>query len=194
MRSIFRAIPTIAAVCFSLTAFAENLPEHGSATALNIYRDEQAIYETLLQSWLGRKHAPQLVDQRLGPPPSATDNAECAGKLQFPEPIAGATESKTLDPAALDLPNTKLIDGEKWSPSDPEDAIRQGKTVNFAVAEGFSHSLIYFSRINFSHDRKDALVKFGMACGSLCGTGFTLRMHKSNGRWREVRRCGGYIS
>ena len=194
MRSIYLAMPVMAAACFALTAVAENLPDPSSITSLNLTRDEQVIYETLLQSWLGRKHAPQLVDQRLGPPPSTTDNAECAGALRFPGPIAGTKETKTLDPAALHIPNIKLIDGAKWSAADPETAIRQGKAVDAAVSEGFSHSLIYFSQIRFTQDRKDALVKFGMACGSLCGTGFTLIMHKSNGRWRDVRRCSSYIS
>ncbi len=164
------------------------------ASSPQVSAEEQAIYAAVLSSWLGPNHGKQLVDRRLGPAPSASDNAECVKGLRFAEPPSDAPKEKILDAGAFHQANIELVDGATWRPVDPEDSMGKGKSVDSAVREAFSRSLIAFSQVAFSEDGKDALVSFSMACGRLCGTGFTLQMHKSNGHWERGRQCGSYMS
>ncbi|HWE44603.1 MAG TPA: hypothetical protein VG407_01130 [Caulobacteraceae bacterium] len=156
--------------------------------------DEQAIYETVLRSWLDGSHDAQMVNQRLGAPPSASENAECAKGVRFSKAAVDAPTDKTLDPATFHQRNIVLVDGDKWAADDPERSMAQGKSVDDAVKQAFSHSLISFSQVAFSEDGKDALVSFRMTCGMLCGHGFTLWMHKSNGHWNRAGECGSYVN
>ena len=138
----------------------------------------------------------QRVNLRLGPAPSAAspDYAECAKGLRFAKDSGGSPAERTLDDAHFHLANIELVDGETWQATDPEQGIGQGKSVEAAVNEGVSRSLVTLSQIAFSADGRDGLVSFSMVCGRLCGTGFTLQVHKSKTHWRIARRCGGYIS
>ncbi len=158
--------------------------------------DEQAIYTEVLQSWLGGEHETQRVNKRLGPAPAASDEefAECVKGLHFPATPSDAPQEKILDAAAFHPANVVLIDGATWRATDPEDGMGQGKSVDSSVKEAFSKSLISFSQVAFSADGNDALVSFGMTCGRLCGTGFTIQMHKARGHWKIARRCGQYMS
>ena len=154
--------------------------------------DEPEIYQSVLSAWLDGSHAKQMVDRRLGPPPSPSDNAECVKGLHFSDNSGGSL--KTLDASTFHLPNVELVDGETWRADDPQRSMAQGKSVDAAVKQAFAHSLFSFSQIAFSEDGKDALVSFGMTCGMLCGHGSTLRMHKSDGHWTRAGDCGGWIS
>jgi len=182
--------------CVPLAIGAPALADQASEPALSVSQDEQAIYRAVLKSWLGPQNGRQLVNERLSPPPSASDpeNAECAKGLRFIDNPADASKEETLSSAIFDGSVIELVDGEAWTPTDPEQGIGRGQPVDSAVKEAFSRSLISFSQVAFSAVRKDALVNFSMACGRLCGTGFTLHMRKSKGAWRIVGRCGGYIS
>jgi hypothetical protein len=164
--------------------------------ALAVSRDEQAIYEAVLSSWLGSEHAPQMVNENLGPPPSAADpeNTECVRGLRFVDNQPNQSNEKTLAGVTFSRNGIELVDGETWTPTDPEQSIQHGGPVGPALNKAISRSLISFSQVRFSADGKDAIVRFSMACGRLCGTGTTLQVHKRRGQWRIARRCGGYIS
>lgn len=163
-------------------------PASGVATTA----DEQAIYQTILSAWLGGEQSRQMVDRRLGDAPSVSDNAECTKGLRFSEGSKGSLSA--LDAATFHQRNVELVDGSTWRADDPERSMAQGKSVDAAVKEAFSHSLFSFSRIAFSDDGKDALVSFGMVCGSLCGHGETLHMHKSGSQWKKTGDCGSWES
>ena len=186
-RKVLRGL-VVAGVALAAGAGATQSRDSAPSTTV----DEQAIYESVLSTWLDGSHGRQMVDRRLGPPPSLSDNAECIKGLRFSESSSEA--SKTLDASFFHLPNVELVDGAAWRADDPERSVAQGKSVDAAVKQAFAHSLFSFSQIAFSADGKDALVSFGMTCGMLCGHGSTLRMHKSNGRWKQAGDCGAWIS
>ena len=175
-----------------LAAGAGATQSRDQSPSSGVTADEQASYESVLSSWLDGSHNRQMVDRRLGPAPSLSDNAECIKGLHFSENANGA--SKTLDASTLHLRNVELVDGATWRADDPQRSMAQGKSVDAAVKEAFAHSLFSFSQIAFSTDGKDALVSFGMTCGMLCGHGSTLHMHKTDGHWKRAGDCGAWIS
>jgi len=196
MRAASRAISSVAAACLiSAAGFGIGAGQTPGSTP-SLSQDEQAIYAAVLTSWVASDTERQSVNQRLGPPPSASDpeTADCVKGLRFPRTPDAPVAEKLLSSSTFGADAVVLVDGDTWSPSDPGPAIARGEPVNSAVDKAISRSLVSFSQITFSVDRKDALVRFSMACGRLCGTGFTLQMHKSLGVWTTGRRCGNYIS
>jgi hypothetical protein len=185
---------TLAAVaaCLSMAvvaALAAGLPDVAGQT---ISRDEQNIYEAVLNSWLDRAYGRQFVSTDLGPAPSKSDPdfGECAQGRRFSTGALNPTSHKSLTGVQFKRPGVELVDLSQWNPLDPGQAIAEGKSVDTAVDQGIAHSLISFSQVTFSDDRKDALVKFSMVCGRLCGTGRTMRLHNSGGHWAVAEPCG----
>ncbi len=168
----------------------------GLAAETSIGQDEMAVYETVLASWLEGGSDKQLVNEKLSAPPLASDPnlKECTDGLHFSQNASSALTQKTLAGVQFKRNGIQLIDGSRWNPNDPQQAISKGESVDTAVKEGFSHSLISFSQITFSDDRRDALVGFGMVCGSLCGSGATMHLHSDGTRWEVVNRCRNWIS
>ena len=171
-------------------AFAAGQP---SETAPAVSRDEIEVYDAVLASWLGDEPGRQLVNATLSPPPSTSDPeiAACTKGLDFPAGAPGGQGRKSLFGVQFARPGVEVIDGSTWKPVDPGQAIAKGESVDAAVEEGFANSLISFSQVAFSRDGSEAVVKFGMVCGSLCGSGQTLRLHKSGGHWSALKQCGG---
>lgn len=167
-----------------------------AADAVSITQDETAIYETVLASWLGESQDHQLVDSRLSARPSVADPdlRECAKGLDFLTGSQTEQDQKSLAGVQFKRKGIELIDGSGWSPMDPSARIRKGDSIDAAVNDGLSHSLISFSQVTFSRDGKDALVQFNMSCGSLCGTGSTMHLQKSQGQWAILKRCRSMVS
>ncbi|MBW4329661.1 hypothetical protein KY084_02075 [Stakelama sp. CBK3Z-3] len=168
--------------------------DHASGAEASI-QDQAAVYNAVLASWQGKEQGHQLVDEHLSEAPSKADAEfeECAKGLDFPAG-SDARKNKSLIGIPLQAKGIEIIDGSKWAPADLGAAIANGEAVETAVKEGFSHSLISLSQITFSNDGRDALVKFGMACGSLCGSGSTIHLHKRSTGWSIVDRCGAWMS
>jgi hypothetical protein len=158
--------------------------------------EEQEVYEAVLSSWLGKGQAQQLVNQRLNPPPSlsSAEIQTCAKGATFRPATTDGKGGKSLVGAKFGRSDIVLIDQADWKPADPAAGIARGLSVEAAVAEGFSHSLISFSEITFSTDHKDALVEFGSVCGRLCGSGSMLHLRKTALHWTVLNRCGEWIS
>ena len=171
-------------------------PHQRSGSVPSISPDEKAIYEVLLETWLGGAKRSQLVNVNLSPRLSKSDPefGECTKGLSFPPPPSDEHPQKNLSGVHFSQEGIVLVEGSQWTAHDPGSAIRDGEAVGSAVERGISHSLLTFSQIAFSRDGRDALVKFGVVCGALCGTGSTIHLHKRVGRWVEVGRCGGWIS
>lgn len=165
-----------------------------SPPAVSVSPEEMAVYEAVLESWLGDEPGRQLADTRLSPPPAKSDPeiAACAKGLELSDPEAGARRS--LAGARFARRGVELVDGAGWKPVDPGESIARGKSVDEAVEEGFANALMSFSGITFSRDRKEAIVSFSTSCGRLCGSGSTLRMKQIGGRWTVSKRCGGWVS
>ncbi|HEX2593905.1 MAG TPA: hypothetical protein VHL34_20565 [Rhizomicrobium sp.] len=166
------------------------------SVAATISQDEITVYKTVLASWFDGRPQQQLVDYHLAAPPSAADPAllECTKALHFAGNSPPDQNQKSLVGADFEGSGVTLIDGSRWNPNDPGRAIANGELVGAAVNDGIAHSLISFSQIAFSDDGKDALVKFSMVCGHLCGTGSTIHLHKSETEWKVINRCSGWIS
>lgn len=165
-------------------------------TNASISSDELAIYEAVIETWSGNSRRPQRVNRELSAAPSDTDPEfkECSKGLDLAGDPAGTQGRKSLEGVRFKRTGIELIDGADLKPSRPSSATTSGKPVVPPVREDKPRSLISFSTITFSRDRNDALVKFAEACGGLCGSGFTARLHKSASGWTIVRRCGEWIA
>jgi hypothetical protein len=98
----------------------------------------------------------------------------------------------------LGFANLRLVDPELQArevrKNDPGNAIREGKSVDDAVGNGFTHGLFTLGEIQFDQSRTHALVSFSFWCGSLCGHGTTTLMEKKDGVWMRKKQCGGWQS
>jgi hypothetical protein len=188
-----RSVPALALLAWSMTVSCRAFTAPDAAT---VKLDERAIYSTVLRSWLGSTHGPQLVNKHRVAAPSPNDPqfAECVRGVAFNDNDRQASEDGVLDANILQDTNITLVDGETWRATDPEQGMAHGQSARSAVDAAFARSLITFSQITFSANHDDALVSFGIVCGRLCGTGFTLQMHKSHGEWTVARRCAEFIS
>lgn len=188
-----RVAMTAGMACLMLLTGAAMAGDQPTAPAPTISADEQDVYETVLAGWLGKETQRQQINVQLSPPPAAPDDdlADCAKGLDFPPPAKPPAPDKSLAGVAFRLPGVVLVDGSRWRADDPGDAIAGGKSVDAAVTQGISHSLISFSQIAFSRDHKDALVRFGMVCGRLCGTGSVMHLRRTGAHWKVLGDCGG---
>lgn len=170
--------------------------DRGSTDTQAISATEIAVYDAVLDSWLDKEQTRQNVDIRLkkAPPANGERIAACVGDVRFSADPVDAPETKSLAGTKFRRQGVNLIDGSTWKPVDPSEAIARGKSVEAAVEEAFASSLISFSQIRFSADGRDALVRFSMVCGSLCGSGTTLRLHKSEAGWEVAKRCDQWVS
>jgi hypothetical protein len=186
----------IGLACAPMTTGAAMASDEPARPAVAISQIEQDIYDAVLDSWLEKEQGRQLVNESLSPPPSIGDReiGECSKGLGFPALGQDQQTSRSLAGAKFSRSGIKLIDGSQWRANDPGQGIANGKPVDAAVNEGISHSLISFSQIDFSRDKTKALVQFSMVCGSLCGSGSTLLLRRTNGHWAVSKRCGGWIS
>jgi hypothetical protein len=186
----------IGLVSVATAACASPVSNHSPVTDSSISPNGMAVYDAVLASWLGREQSRQFGNEQLSAPPSKNDPEiiECTKGLNFSVAPQAVQVKKSLAGVRFKRNGIELIDGSQWKPADPGQGVANGKSVEAAVSEGFSKSLISFSQVAFSRDGEDALVKFGMVCGSLCGSGSTIHLHKSATGWAVLTRCGGWIS
>jgi hypothetical protein len=78
--------------------------------------------------------------------------------------------------------------------NDPEKTIGNGRTIEDAVRNAFSHGLATLSEIRFDKGHKHAIVSYGFFCGSLCGNGGTIVLEKIDGSWQPKSNCHDWIS
>jgi hypothetical protein len=79
--------------------------------------------------------------------------------------------------------------------NDPGNSIRNGKSVETAVAEAFATGLFSLSEIDFDREHRHAIVSYTFECGMLCGSGRTLVFEKVGKEWRRTDlECGGWVS
>jgi len=178
----------------SLAACSPAVSDPPNIAGTSINQDELDVYEAVLASWLQGARTPQMVAEQLDKAPTLSDpeKKNCGSGLSFVAP--GDDRPGALAGVQFRKARIKLVDGTQWKWRDPADAIRKGTSVDAAVKEGFAHSLIRLSRVAFTPDRQDALVAFGMTCGSLCGSGSTVHLHKKGSVWSIVERCSQWLS
>lgn len=189
-----RLAQVIAILLASMAACSPAISDPPNIAGTSINQDELDVYDAVLASWLKGAKMPQMVAEQLENAPTLSDSEKknCAAGLSF---VASADDRPgTLAGVQFRKSGIKLVNAAQWKPRDPGDAIRNGTNVDAAVNEGFAHSLMRLSRVSFTPDRRDALVEFGMTCGSLCGSGSTVHLHKQSSGWSIMARCSDWVS
>ncbi|MBS1851301.1 MAG: hypothetical protein JST79_10345 [Acidobacteria bacterium] len=95
--------------------------------------------------------------------------------------------------------NVTLVDEKKQRGlirnNDPHRTMRQGKSVEDAVALAFTSGLLTLSEVIFDKTHHFAVMRFTFVCGELCGHGEVLVFQKTSKGWvRTTRSCGGWVS
>jgi hypothetical protein len=159
-----------------------------------------AVYEAVLQSWLGTDYSPALIAEQLSSAPKANDRdlSDCLKGLDFQPPASGGPVLSSLRGMRFARKGVRLIDRADWHAADGPlvTHVNQGQTksLDSDLDRAMAHSLISFSRIQFDRSGDWALLSFSSVCGALCGSGSTLLMHKSHNTWKVFRRCDQWIS
>jgi hypothetical protein len=104
-----------------------------------------------------------------------------------------------LSPEMFRREKVQLVDAEQQQSlvtrTDPSRTIREGESVDKAVAMAFSVALLELSEVVFSVGRVFAVMEFSFSCGMLCGHGGTLVFERSGQEWkRSERSCHSYIN
>jgi hypothetical protein len=163
--------------------------------------EQISVYRAVLGNWMeGEVTSINLSNQTVPVEPSGPmGDAECATGLDLETaPKAAVHRFRAQDLAALGSDKIVLVDPDSQrkqvAENDPEKTIRDGKSIEDAVSNGFAHGLVTLSEIRFTRDRKLAVVSYGFYCGSLCGNGGTVVLEKTDAGWRRKTRCSEWIS
>ena len=155
--------------------------------------DATMIYSAFLDSWTGKEKDPINV--------SIVAKAPAAEALKQFSDCANNTNWMPVEPAGDltrfigKLAYVRLVDPDKWSPSDPRDLIAQGQSVESAVANGFDHGLLTLSAIAFDESHTTAAFNYSFVCGGLCGSGSTVIFELAPSGWvQSDKQCGGWVS
>lgn len=163
-------------------------------------QSQVAVYDAVLQAWLGADYRSALVDRRLLPAPSAVDrnDSNCMRGVDFHPAAGGSSALRSLRGVSFARKGVRVIDGAIWKPVDdplmPHRAGDGPRTLNQDIDRAMDHSLITFSQIRFDTSRRWALLRFSSVCGTLCGAGSTYLMHKNSSTWTVFKRCDGWVS
>ena len=120
--------------------------------------------------------------------------AACSAGLSFPD-IANANRSSDLRAPLAGAPNVRFVDpveqGEVLDEVDVRAGIQQGMSVDEAVDRAFAAGWMNISEVTFDTTGRYALLEYTFTCGSLCGNGGAVIMHRgAGGRWMRTNRWG----
>lgn len=155
--------------------------------------DEAEIYAAFLASWMSNRGGPLNVAVKAEAPTAdaLTEFSECAGGARW-------TRFETtinLDELLGNLPHVHLVDPATWAPRDPGDLIAQGRSLESAVASGFSNGLLTLSAIVFDEGHTTAAFMFSFVCGELCGMQRSVVYTRRGGAWAESENsCRTWLS
>lgn len=165
--------------------------------------DETAIYRAVLQKWIAGDRSRVNVSLETYPlDVTSHSNAilcNCLRSIEGDSLFAAYHSVHILAPAVLPRKNMKLVDADEQTTfvakNDPGNSIRNGKSVETAVADAFATGLFSLSEIAFDREHRRAIVSYSFHCGMLCGSGRTLVFEKVGNEWRRTDlECGGWVS
>lgn len=202
MRSVeFAAYVVVLAMVSIPMCFGADKPTK-SATSLTA--DEIAVYRTILAYYSSKESGILNVSIRTFPldpesPKNGLSKAECLQGIEMENLATASRRFHELTRDVLPAKNIKLVDPKKQHQivrsNDPDKTMREGKSVENAVASAFAAGLFSMSEIAFDKERRHAVVSYSFWCGSLCGNGSTVVLEKIRQEWRRTNRnCGGWIS
>jgi hypothetical protein len=167
---------------------------------MNPFRaDEVTIYRGILERWNSNSRGVLNVSNRTFPIDRDLSDCGCL-KVIEPQTIVSAAHSfRILTGDVLAGKKIRLVDADKQAmiveSNDPNNSIREGKSVETAVNRAFSAGLFSVSEMAFDNEQRRALVSYSFVCGSLCGSGGVWLFEKVDGVWKKSERvCGGWIS
>jgi len=164
--------------------------------------DDVAIYQDVLERWNSGSPGLLNVSNRTYPIEREVREFPDCGCLKGIEvqSIANAARSfHVLTTGLLRGRAIRLVDADKQAvivrTNDPDNSMREGKSVETAVRGAFSAGLFSMSEVVFDKDHRRALVSYSFVCGSLCGSGGVWLFEKVDGVWKKLDRvCGGWVS
>lgn len=163
--------------------------------------EQLAVYRGFFTSWFSDEPAQanlSVVTEPINENDMGYDK-QCAA-LEDSEPAPRELHRfRPEDVSDLGPVKLRLIDADRGSAevkeNDPEKGMREGKTVDAAVENGFRHGLFSLSEIRFNRQHTRAAVTYSFVCGGLCGNGGTMVMaRQADGKWKRVKSCGGWVS
>ncbi len=199
LRSGIVTMPLVLVALLSLPLQLQPAPPKVSDQPLTV--EQLAVYHAMLVNWFqGEKATVNLADRT--DPIDANDDSfdkKCLKGLSLETiPAVRVHRIRREDLAQFDPFEIHLVDPEvqqkEVSDNDPGKAIREGKSVDDAVRNGFAHGLLTFTEIQFDKSHTHALASFSFVCGRLCGNGATMLMEKKKGAWTRKGECGGWVS
>lgn len=160
--------------------------------------EQLAIYHEILRNWMDDgKHSVNLA---LNTVPLEEEAKTCVKNVQMEVPDSAIVHRfRPEDLSRLGSNKIRLVDPESQAKeikeNDPGKAIRNGKSVDQAVENGFAHGLVTLSEIQFDEKHEVAVVWYGFTCGGLCGNGATVVFEKKNGAWQMRKApCSVWMS
>jgi len=163
--------------------------------------EQIAVYRAVLVSWYQGDKGSINLSIQTSPVDLSDDSFDKAcikGLVLDKVQVAQVHRFRVEDSRQLGFDNLRLVDPELQAKevhkNVPGTAIREGKSVDEAVNNGFAHGLLTLGEIQFDQNHTHALVSFSFWCGSLCGHGTTMLMEKKGGVWILMKQCGGWVS
>jgi len=166
--------------------------------------DEIEIYRAVLGQWVAEDHAPLNVSLQTYPLETRSSSGsaipcKCLSNIDPMSLFAASRSVHILNRDVLPLRSMRLLDFSEQTTTiqkhDPANLIRDGKSVDIAVAEGFGSGVFSLSEIAFDKVHRHAIVSYGFQCGMLCGSGLTIVFEKVGNGWKRASlECGGWIS
>lgn len=159
--------------------------------------EQLAVYKTILHGWMDDdKSNVNLASQTDVFPASSSD---CLKGMEMETEHAGVIHRfRPADLAQLGSNHIRLVEAEaqdkEVSDNDPGKAIRNGASVDDAVARGFAHGKVWLSEIRFDKTHTHAVVFYGFVCGGLCGNGGTVILEKTAKGWKRRSQCSEWMS
>ena len=86
------------------------------------------------------------------------------------------------------------LQNQEVEKNDPWNGIKNGKSIDDSVRNGFNHGLFTFSEIQFDKKHERAILAYSFYCGRLCGNGGTVILTKKDRVWKTTGRCHQWIS
>ena len=146
---------------------------------MSIYREFLVVYNK------GSKSALNIAQKTA---PFQADENDLSGCLKsFGKNNSRAVVTHAFQKQAFAHENARLVDSDTHAISDPEEAMRQGKSVDSAVEAGFAAGLFTFSEIVFDRSHTHAAFSYSFVCGRLCGHGATVIFEFRDGKWKESK-------
>jgi hypothetical protein len=161
--------------------------------------DEVAIYRGILERWNSNSRGLLNVSNRTFPIDRDLSDCGCLKGIEPQSIVSAAHSFRILTGDVLGGNNIRLVDANKQAvivhSNDPNNSIREGKSVKTAVNRAFSTGLFSMSEVAFDKEQQRALVSYSFVCGSLCGSGGVWLFEKVDGAWKKSEHvCGGWIS